>query len=215
MGLYDIAYMLAVPGMVVTAPKNSAEMIGLLRSGLAWNDGPFCLRYPRDATPDVAGPISKIPAIPHASWEILRRPQAPRDAAEGIAILAVGTMVLPSLAAADILAGDGIQVTVVNCRYLKPYDEHTLHALLRENRMILTVEEGTVVNGFGAHMASVIAALEPTARAIAHGVPDRFVEQAPRARQLASVGLDAAGIAARVVSAFGLAGSRGSRLRAV
>jgi len=214
MGLYDIAYMLAVPGMVVTAPKNATEMVGLLRSGLAWKDGPFCLRYPRDATPDTIGPVSRIPAIPHASWEIVRRPQGARDAAEGIAILAVGTMVLPSLAAAELLAAD-VLVTVVNCRYLKPHDEKTLDAILRENGRILVVEEGTVVNGFGAYMASVIATLDPSAHVIAHGVPDEFVEQAPRTKQLASLGLDAEGIAMRVKVAFGIGDARSSRLKAV
>src|SRR5205085_9806496 len=89
MGLYDIAYMLAVPGMVVTAPKNGTEMIALLRSGLAHNDGPFCLRYPRDATPDIVPPASEIDAVPHASWEILRRASGVRDASQGVAILAV------------------------------------------------------------------------------------------------------------------------------
>ena len=212
MGLYDIAYMLAVPGMVVTAPKNAAEMIGLLRSGLKWIDGPFCLRYPRDATPDTIGKVSEIPAIPHASWEIVRKPQGTRDPAEGIAILAVGTMVLPSIAAAELLAADA-PITVVNCRYLKPHDEKILAAILRDNRRILVVEEGTVVNGFGAHMASVIATLDPSAHVIAHGVPDEFVEQAPRAKQLAAVGLDAMGIAMRVKVAFGVGGERSSRLK--
>lgn len=214
MGLYDIAYMLAVPGMVVTAPKDASEMVGLLRSGLAWNKGPFCLRYPRDATPEPIGPVSKIAEVPHASWEVLRKPQGPRDPSEGIAILAVGTMVLPALAAAEFL-GTEIPVTVVNCRYLKPHDEETLTAILRDNRRILTVEEGTVVNGFGAHMASVIATLEPAAQVVAHGVPDEFIEQAPRVKQLASVGLDAIGISMRVRDAFGISGARSSRLRAI
>src|SRR5512140_435944 len=94
MGLYDIAYMLAVPGMVVTAPKNGREMIALLRSGLQYNDGPFCLRYPRDATPDSVPAVSEIEAIPHASWEVVRRSGAAgRDAQSSVAILAVGTMV--------------------------------------------------------------------------------------------------------------------------
>ncbi len=214
MGLYDIAYMLAVPGMVVTAPKNATEMIGLLKSGLARKAGPFCLRYPRDATPETVGPVSGIAEIPHASWEIVRKPQGPREGGEGIAILAVGTMVLPAIAAAELLAADA-PVTVVNCRYLKPHDEKTLEAILRDNKRILVVEEGTVVNGFGAHMASVIATLDPSAHVIAHGVPDEFIEQAPRAKQLASVGLDAVGISMRVRNSFAIGVARSPRLKAV
>jgi 1-deoxy-D-xylulose-5-phosphate synthase len=216
MGLYDIAYMLAVPGMVVTAPKNGKEMIALLRSGLAYDKGPFCLRYPRDATPDIVPPAAEIEEVPHATWEILRRStSAGRDPEEPVAILAVGTMVLPSLAAADILNESGVSVTVVNCRYLKPHDERVLAQIIADHRNVLVVEEGTIVNGFGSHMTAVIAAIDPTVRVITHGVPDGFVEQAPRARQLAGLGLDAKGIAQRASDAFGLESSRGAHLRAV
>jgi 1-deoxy-D-xylulose-5-phosphate synthase len=191
MGLYDIAYMLSVPGMTVTAPKDATEMLGLVRSGLAQGDGPFCVRYPRDAAPDVPPATAEIPAVPHATWEVLRR-------GADVAILAVGTMVMPSLAAAESLAVEGLNVSVVNCRYLKPYDELTLAALLADHRQFLVVEEGTVVNGFGAFLAAEIHRRDAGAKVVAHGVPDRFIEQASRARQLALCGLDAAGIAERV-----------------
>jgi 1-deoxy-D-xylulose-5-phosphate synthase len=191
MGLYDIAYMLAVPGMTVTAPKDATEMLGLLRAGVEHPHGPFCLRYPRDAAPDVPPAMAAIPATPYATWEVLRQG---RD----LAILAVGTMVHPALDAAEQLAAEGLEVTVVNCRYLKPYDEVTLQAVLADHAHILTVEEGTVVNGFGAAMAAAIPRLAPAVRVAVHGVPDRIVYAAPRRRQLAQCGLDAAGIAARV-----------------
>jgi 1-deoxy-D-xylulose-5-phosphate synthase len=216
MGLYDIAYMLAVPGMVVTAPKNGKEMIALLRSGLAYSGGPFCLRYPRDATPDIVPPASEIEPIPHATWEVVRRGNASgRDTEQAVAILAVGTMVLPSVAAAEILNETGTSVTVVNCRYLKPHDERVLAEIVRDHRNVLVVEEGSVVNGFGAHMSAVIGQLDPSVKVVAHGVPDDFVDQASRARQLAAIGLDARGIAQRASEAFGMESSRGTHLRAV
>ena len=216
MGLYDIAYMLAVPGMVVTAPMNGAEMVGLLKSGLAYSDGPFCLRYPREATPDVVPSANEIKAVPHGSWEILRRgASAGRDIDNAVAILAVGSMVLPSLSAAEILAESGVSVTVVNCRYLKPHDAAVLADIVRDHRNILVVEEGTTVNGFGAHLAAVASEIDSSVRVISHGIPDDFVEQAPRAKQLARYGLDARGIAQRVSSAFGMESSRGAHLRAV
>ena len=191
MGLYDIAYMLAVPGMTVTAPKNGSEMLGLLRTSMAHTEGPFSLRYPRDASPDLVPPIAEIAPVPFGTWEVVRR-------GSEFAILAVGTMVDQSMAAADLLAGEGLAVTVVNCRFLKPHDEVTLNALLASHHQILVVEEGTVVNGFGAYMTSVISRLDSTVRVAAHGVADRFIEQASRARQLQVTGLDAAGIADRV-----------------
>ena len=191
MGLYDIPYMLAVPHMTVAAPKDGTEMLGLLRAGVEQTEGPFCFRYPRDASPDVPGPISGIPAVPIGSWEVLRQGRE-------VAILAVGTMVGPSLAAADALAAEGLEVTVVNCRYLKPYDAATLESVLASHGHVLTVEEGVVVNGFGAFMSSVIAARAPHVRTMVHGVPDEIVYAAPRKKQLARLGLDAAGIADRV-----------------
>jgi 1-deoxy-D-xylulose-5-phosphate synthase len=192
-GLYDIAYMLAVPNMTITAPKDGREMLGLLRSAVEHTGGPFSLRYPRDAAPDLPPAMSEIEAVPYRTWEVLRQ-GTPKE----VAILAVGTMVLPSLAAAETLAAEGLSVTVVNCRYLKPYDELTLAAIVADHKQLLVVEEGTVVNGFGAYMASVVATMDPAVRVIAHGVPDRIIYAASRARQLAACGLDAAGIADRV-----------------
>jgi 1-deoxy-D-xylulose-5-phosphate synthase len=190
MGLYDVAYMLAVPGMTVTAPMNGREMLGLLRTA-ASHDGPFALRYPRDATPDSVPAMADIEAVPYGTWEVVRR-------GSELAILATGTMVLPSLEAANALAPSGIDVTVVNCRFIKPYDALTLAGIIADHKQVLVVEEGTVVNGFGALMARVIEQLDHTVRVATHGVPDCFIEQAPRKNQLAAVGLDAAGIARRV-----------------
>ena len=102
MGLYDIAYMLAVPGMTVTAPKDGDELIGLLRTALAHTGGPFCTRYPRD----------KAPAEPRPAARDRRRcrtaPGSSSAQASGdVAILAVGTMVQPAVQAAELLAADG------------------------------------------------------------------------------------------------------------
>jgi 1-deoxy-D-xylulose-5-phosphate synthase len=165
--------------------------LGLLRTALAHENGPFAFRYPRDVPPDLVPHAKDVPAVPPGTWEVLRR-------GEKVAILAVGTMVGESLKAADALAAEGLPVTVVNCRYLKPYDATTLTALLATHQQLLVVEEGTVVNGFGAFMASVVAAHDPSVRVHALGVPDQIVYAASRPRQLALCGIDAAGIAARV-----------------
>jgi 1-deoxy-D-xylulose-5-phosphate synthase len=90
-----------------------------------------------------------------------------------------------------------------------------LAEIVRDHRSILVVEEGTVVNGFGAHMCAVIAELDRSVKVVAHGVPDDFVDQAPRTKQLAALGLDARGIAKRVSDAFAMESSRGTHLRVV
>ena len=191
MGLYDIAYMLAIPGMTVTAPRDGTEMLALLRAGLDQQDGPFCVRYPRDTSPDVPPAMKDIPATPAGTWEVVKQG---RD----VAILAVGTMVNPSLDAARTLASEGLDVTVVNCRWLKPHDALTLAAVVSDHKHLLVVEEGTVVNGFGACLSAIVGRMDPSVRVVAHGVPDRIIYAASRARQLANCGLDAAGIADRV-----------------
>lgn len=196
MGLYDIAYMLSIPNMTVTAPRSGTELLGLMRAGVEHTEGPFSIRYPRDNSPDIPADISEIPAVPFGTWEVVRR-------GSDIAVLAVGTMVDLSVEAAELLASeapDGINMTVVNCRYLKPFDNDTLQSILSTHSHILVVEEGTVVNGFGAYISSVINELAPHVRTAVHGVPDSIIHAAPRQRQLESTGLDAQGIAARARS---------------
>ncbi len=191
MGLYDIAYMLAVPHMTVTAPKDGAELIGLLRCALKHTEGPFSLRYPRDKAPGEAPPAAEVPAIPYGTWELLKK-------GKDCAILAVGVMCNPALEAADLLAADGFDVSVVNARFLKPMDREMLDALAQSHKLLVTVEDGTVVNGFGAALAALVQTTAPDLRVVALGVPDRTYEHAPRAQQLADVGLTGAGIAARI-----------------
>jgi 1-deoxy-D-xylulose-5-phosphate synthase len=194
MGLYDIAYMLAVPGMTVTAPKDGDELVGLLRTAMAHNDGPFCTRYPRDKAPAEPRDPATVPAVPYGTWEQLR------ESAGEVAILAVGSMVQPAVQAADLLARDGVECAVVNCRFLKPLDSAMLESLVQRHRILVTVEEGTIVNGFGAYLAETLQTTHPEVRVVALGVPDRLVEQAPRAEQLELFGLTAAGIARRITA---------------
>ena len=186
MGLYDIAYMLAVPHMTVTAPKDGAELIGLLRCALAHQDGPFSLRYPRDKAPAEAPPAAEVAPIPYGTWELLRK-------GKHCAILAVGVMCKPAMEAAEAL-----DATVVNARFLKPMDREMLDAVVRDHKLLVAVEDGTVVNGFGAALAGLVQTTAPDVRVVALGVPDRTYEHAPRAQQLAEVGLTGPGIAARI-----------------
>jgi 1-deoxy-D-xylulose-5-phosphate synthase len=190
-GTFDINYMLLVPHMTVTAPKDGSEMVGLLKTGLDWEEGPYSIRYPRDAVPAPVPPADEIPAVEYGTWEVLRT-------GGDLAILAVGTMVLSSLEAARALAAEGIHATVVNCRFLKPYDRQVLGDVVRRHRTILTVEEGAVVNGFGSYMAREVDGIDPSVRVCTHGLPDRFIEHGARNLLLAEVGLDAEGIAAAV-----------------
>jgi 1-deoxy-D-xylulose-5-phosphate synthase len=191
MGLYDIPYLLAVPNMTVTQPRDGAELVGLLRCALAHGDGPFSLRYPRDNAPASAPPAAEVAPVPYGTWEVLRQGRE-------CAILAVGVMCQPALDAAELLVAEGFDPTVVNCRFLKPMDEALLEHLVREHRVLVTVEDGVRTNGFGAALAVVVEELAPQARVVVLGAEDRTYEHASRAAQLAEVGLTGRGIADRV-----------------
>jgi 1-deoxy-D-xylulose-5-phosphate synthase len=189
-GGIDIAYMLAVPGMTVTAPRDADQLVGLLKLALAWEGGPFSIRIPRDLVPALPRPVAEIPAVEHGTWETLRQ-------GSELAILATGTMVLPALAAAELLQREGVSATVVDCRFVKPLDEATLERLFPAHPFVLTVEEGTEANGFGAYVRRSVADRWPGVRGATMGLPDAFVEHGERAELLAELGLTPAGIAER------------------
>ena len=190
MGLYDIAYMLTVPEMTVTAPKDAGELMGLLK-GAVQLQGPWCTRYPRDKVPAEPPAWADVAPVPYGTWELLRD-------GKDVAILAVGTMVQPSLAAAEQLAAEGIEAAVVNCRFIKPMDSGMLQVLAAQHRTLVTVEEGTIVNGFGAYLSETLQTTNPEVRVIALGIPDKLLDQAPRPEQLETYGLTAGGIARRL-----------------
>jgi len=189
-GAFDIPYMLLVPGMTVTAPKDGAEMMALVRLGIQHEDGPFSVRWPRDAVPEAVPHVSEIPDVDYGTWEILRR-------GSDLAFLATGTMVGAASAAAEALASRGVQAEVVNCRFLKPYDRDVLRDVAERHLRVITIEEGAVTNGFGAYMVRELAALasEPSIEVRCLGLPDRFIEHGPRDVLLRDLGLDAEGIA--------------------
>jgi len=186
--------MLAVPGMTVAAPKDADELVGLLRTALV-HDGPFALRYPRDKAPADPNPVASVPPIPYGTWELLR-------AGKELAILGTGTMALAALEAAQILAADGIDVAAVNARFIKPLDEQMLSELVSSCRVLVTCEEGSVVNGFGASLAARLQLTHPEVRVVTLGIPDELVVQAGRVDQLDRYGLSPARIAASAKAAM-------------
>jgi len=192
-GTLDIAYMLAVPGMTVTAPKDGAEMLALLRLATQQQSGPWSVRWPRAAVPGEVPPLAEIPSIEPHTWEILRN-------GADAALLATGTMVLTAVAAAEHLEADGIRCTVVNCRFLKPYDRDVLEEMVRSHPLVVTLEEGQLSNGFGAYMAREIDALDVSSapRVSAMGIPDAYIEHGARDGLLAEIGLDVEGVARHV-----------------
>ncbi len=193
-GLLDIAYLRGVPNMIVMAPKDEAEMRDMLLTMLE-HVGPAAMRYPRGN--GVGVPLDRQPQVLE-----IGKAELLRDGGE-VAIVAYGSMVHPSLHAAENLAKDGIETTVVNARFVKPLDSAFLLALARTKRLIITVEEAYLAGGFGSAVIELLEenGLQDKVRVVRMGVPDRLVTHGDPKLLLAKYGLDADGIYTRVKEA--------------
>lgn len=190
-GLLDIAYLRAVPNIVVMAPKDEGEMRDMMLTMME-HVGPAAMRYPRGN--GVGADIAREPQLVEiGKGELLR------DGGE-IAIVAYGSMVHPSLRAAENLAREGIETTVVNARFVKPLDAPLLLALARTKRLIVTVEEAYLAGGFGSAVLELLEenGLQDKVRIVRMGIPDRLVTHGDAKLLLAKYGLDADGIYNRV-----------------
>jgi len=190
-GLLDIAYLRGVPNIVVMAPKDEGEMRDMMFTMLEHN-GPAAMRYPRGN--GIGANIEREPQLLEmGKGEILR------DGGE-IGIVAYGSMVHPSLAAAENLAKEGIEATVVNARFVKPLDAPLLLALARTKRLLVTVEEAYLAAGFGSAVLELLEenGLQDKVRVVRMGIPDRLITQGDPKLLLAKYGLDADGIYTRV-----------------
>ena len=188
MGAYDVAYLSTLPNMIVSAPMDEHELQDLLHTAVMQREHPFAIRYPRASVSEgVDLSRTDFRFLPVGKWETLRE-------GSDVAILAVGTMVLPALAAAEELAGAGVDAHVVNCRYLKPMDVDLLVDLARRFGRILTVEESALWSGFGANVGRILAehGAYPEIRSL--GMPDRVIDHAARKIQLEECGLSVAAI---------------------
>lgn len=185
-GLYDLAYLRAVPGYVVAAPRDEAELETMMRLALK-HGGPCAVRYPRGSAPGVQRTVKDF-AIGQGEWL--------RSGSHG-AILAVGTMVQTALDAARMLDQQGISLAVCDARFIKPIDRDMV---LRASAypLVATVEEGTEHGGFGAAVTDELAKIGYTGRCLRFAVPDRYFEHASRAEQLEEAGLTAAQVADRL-----------------
>src|SRR5205085_219731 len=192
-GLLDIAYLRPMPNMILMAPKDERELRDMLLTAIE-HTGPAALRYPRGN--GVGIDISRAPEfLEIGKGEILR------DGGE-VAIIAYGSMVYPSLSAAENLAKDGIETTVVNARFVKPLDAGLLLALARTKRLIVTIEEAYLAGGFGSAVMELLEenGLLDQVKLVRMGVPDRIVTHGDAKLLLAKYGLDTDGIYTRVKS---------------
>ena len=193
-GFLDVSYLCCLPNMVVSAPKDEAELRDLLFTGVEHN-GPFAVRYPRGAGPGAATDAS-MKAIEIGKAEVLRE-------GADVTLAGYGSSVIECEGAAKILASKGIEATVVNGRFAKPVDEALYARLAEQTAGIITVEENVRAGGFGA---AVLDALSDAGWAdsfiLALTMPDEIVDHGPQAVMRDVHDLSAEGIAARTIDAL-------------
>src|SRR5437868_9475580 len=186
-GAFDFAYLRTVPNLTVMAPANAAECRRMLTTGFQLNS-PAAVRYPRGAA--LGEPGVALEALPVGRGELRRH-------GKRVAILAFGAMLKPALD-----AGEALDATVANMRFVKPLDVALVKQLAETHHLIVTVEEHQVMGGAGSAVCEALADLGREQRVLLLGLPDRFVDHGDPARLLASVGLDAEGIRASITRAM-------------
>lgn len=189
-GMFDISYLRVFPGITIMAPKDENELQHMLLTALL-HPGPVAVRYPR-------GNGYGVPLDQCLSPLEIGRGELLREGCDG-AILAIGTMVRPALSVADMLADEGIRLSVVNARFAKPLDCQLILDMARSTGKLVTVEENALDGGFGS---AVLELLEEEGldgvQIKCLGYPDRYVEQGEQSELRAMYGLDADGIARSV-----------------
>jgi 1-deoxy-D-xylulose-5-phosphate synthase len=196
-GLFDYAYFRIFPNTIVMAPKDENELQHMLATALA-QDHPAALRYPRGN--GVGVPMDpEMRQLPIGKAEVLRR------GGQGL-VWAIGSSVHPTAEAVERLAKEGIEVTLVNARFVKPLDRELLRsqvAALGAGARLATVEEHAVAGGFGSAVGEALAELELSGVSLLHvGVPDRFVPHGSQEVLRKTLGLDAESLYFRLRSFF-------------
>lgn len=168
-GIYDIAFLRHIPNIVLMMPKDENEGQHMVKTAIEYNDGPIAMRYPRGN--GIGVPLDEdMKTIPIGSWEVLKEGQ---DAV----ILTFGTTIQMAIEASEQLQTKGINVKVVNARFIKPLDEEMLHQIMSKKVPILTIEEAVLQGGFGSSILEFAHDYNYDVSIDRIGIPDLFVEQ--------------------------------------
>jgi len=197
-GSFDIAYLGCLPGFVVMAAADEAELVHMVATAAAYDEGPIAFRYPRGDGVGIEMPESGVP-LEIGKGRIVRE-------GSKVALLSLGTRLAECSKAAESLAAIGLSTTVADARFAKPIDENLIVTLAKEHEVLVTVEEGSC-GGFGSYVLSLLAdrgLLEQGLKVRAMVLPDEFIDQDKPDKMYARAGLNADGIVAKVVSALGL-----------
>ena len=196
-GAFDVAYLGCLPGFVLMAAADEAELTHMVATQVAINDGPSALRYPRGEGMGVPMPAQGKP-LEIGKGRVLRE-------GHKVALFSYGGRLGEALKAADELAALGLSTTVADARFAKPLDTELLLRLARKHEVLVTIEEGSV-GGFGSFVLQALAdngVLDSGCKVRTMVLPDVFIDQDSPAAMYAKAGLDARGIVAKVFEALG------------
>ena len=188
-GLFDFSYLRHIPNMVVMAPRNEEELRRALVTGLA-HPGPFAFRYPR-------GNGLGVPLTENPQPLAIGKGEKLRSGKDGV-IFAIGTAVTDALAAAEILDAEGLELSVVDARFVKPLDLELLTTEARAHRFVVTVEEHVLLGGFGSAVTEALTHLEVQMPILMIGLPDLFIEQGTQTELKARYHIDTEGIVSSI-----------------
>ncbi len=198
-GAFDVAFLANLPGFVVMAAADEADLVHMVATAAAWDQGPIAFRYPRGDGVGVEMPARGVP-LEIGKGRVIRE-------GSRVAILSFGTRLSESLKAAEGLESRGVSVTVADARFAKPLDRDLVMRLAQGHEALVTVEEGAV-GGFGSHVAQLLAEEGVFDRGLKFRslvLPDIFIDQASPEAMYRVAGLDAAHIEAKVLQALGVA----------
>lgn len=192
-GCFDLSYLSLMPNMTVLAPKNKWELSDMIKFAVDF-DGPIAVRYPRgeayDELQEQRAPI------------VLGRAETICEGDGSAALLAVGSMVKTAMETAELLRKQGIRPAVVNARFVKPFDRDAVRRLAKEYRLVVTMEENVCTGGFGEQVQSYLASEGIHTPVLRAAIPDMFVEQGGVGELYRMLGIDAAGIAEKIIHAL-------------
>ena len=206
-GSFDIAYLGCLPGFVLMAAADEAELVHMVATQVAIDDRPSALRYPRGDGVGIEMPECGVP-LEIGKGRILRE-------GSSVALLSYGARLQECFKAADMLAAQGLTPTVADARFAKPLDTALVLQLAKEHEVLITIEEGAI-GGFGAYVLHTLAehgALDAGLKVRCMVLPDSFIDQDSPAAMYAKAGLDAKGIVAKVFEALGRDQDRRSATR--
>jgi 1-deoxy-D-xylulose-5-phosphate synthase len=198
-GAFDVSYFRALPNVVVMAPRDEAMLVHMLRTSLAYDDGPIAFRYPRGAAEGAP--------MPDAPKEIEIGKGEYLLPGERVALLGYGYGVQVGLRAAEILRENGLEPTVADGRFAKPLDSELIEKLAADHDLLVTIEENVLPGGFGSgvleHVEDAFADGSERARVLRVGLPDRYVTHGKPALLREEVGFTGEAVAERVLAALG------------